>query len=99
MACQSRPIPKMMCCPSASHKKFHSQMTSHRVMSVGSTAAMPERKNRRKSSPKLTRALGGVDKVEVVGVGGFTSDVVTISRRGFISLGAKDQTRRSVGRR
>src|SRR5215218_10386010 len=59
---QNHLSPKMMCRPIASQRKFQSHTISQRVIRVGSSAAMPLRKNRRKSSPKLTRAdpRGGV---------------------------------------
>src|SRR5688500_9259592 len=55
-------IPKIRWRPSDSQRKFQIHHSSESVMSVGSSAASPRRKNRRKSSPNPTRGLlGGRD--------------------------------------
>src|SRR3954462_9340423 len=50
MKYQTQMIAEMMYCPSDSQRKFQTQTRSQSVISVGSSAASPRRKKRRKSS-------------------------------------------------
>src|SRR5437016_508766 len=50
-----------MCRPRLSQRKSQIRKSSHNVISVGNSAARPERKNRRKSSEKVAFLRTGVE--------------------------------------
>src|SRR3954451_21456491 len=51
-------ISQIRCRPSASQRKSHALTSNQSVISVGKSAARPRRKNRRKSSEKVSRWRG-----------------------------------------